>query len=164
LQHVRRDATRRTDLSATADPCSGIGCIALLSHYCEVSNFNGSYGSWSNMYVTVPNFMAISQTVAKIWAALQESVRKFYVLITITTKIRVTLCHWSVTVVLPVRKMAFVRHVRHFEFSYFFCNFNCCYSSEWQNTSSCQILWRSIKLLLRYGHLTVFKMAAVCHL
>jgi len=105
------------------------------------------------MHVIVPNFMAISQTIAKIW-----TVRKFYVLITITTKIRVTLCHWSV--VLPVCKMAFVRHL---EFSYF-CNFNCCYSSEWQYTASCQILWRSVKPLLRYGNLTVFKMAAVCHL
>jgi len=43
-------------------------------------------------------------------------------------------------------------------------NFNGLYAVGGQNASSCQISSKSVKWLQRYGDLTVFKMAAGCHL
>ena len=40
-------------------------------------------------------------------------------------------------------------------------NFNCPYTSEGQNASSCQLLCRSVKPLRRYGRFWLFKIAAV---
>ena len=57
-------------------------------------------------------------------------------------------------------QMATVRHIVLLEV----CNFNCQYGSKGQYDSSCQILHQPVKLLLRYGLLRVFKMAAVRHL
>ena len=52
---------------------------------------------------------------------------------------------------------------RHLEFSKI-RNFNGLYAVGGQNASSCQISSKSVKWLQRYGDLTVFKMAAGCHL
>ena len=56
--------------------------------------------------------------------------------------------------------MAAVRHLGFLKVG----NFNSLYPSEGQNTSSCQILCKSVKALWTYGRFRFFTMAAVRHL
>jgi len=56
--------------------------------------------------------------------------------------------------------MTFVRAILFF---FVFRTFNSCYGSERQHKSPCQILWPSIKQLLRYCKLSIYFKMAIAH-